>query len=455
MSQRHLKIRLHGTHCADLSRSDRTGALSIQYTQDWLSRSSAVPLSVRLPLRQKPFGDDVAVPFVAGLLPDSKIHRRLIASAVHIDAEDPSDYALLERIGRDCAGAVSIVPPDQADEPELAVVPSYDPIDDTVLAAMIRELPQRPLLVGDDDDVRLSLAGVNDKAAVVQVDGRVALPKGGTPSTHILKVDIPRLPDSIRTEHFSLRLASSAGLLVPRSRIGVAEDQVYMLIERYDRKLVQHDDGPRIRRLHQEDAAQALGYAPEMKYERDGGPSWRQMFKLMESTTDAGASRLRLLDTALFQWFVDNPDAHAKNYSLVHDAGRTSLSPYYDGNVAFAFRDCFTKVRPRMAMAIGGVYDPNLLTGEHWQEFAEQCGFPPKVVAAKIRTMARRLPSMARDLEASMRGTSAWSPRLEQVLEIVQLRADSVPDMLARNAASVVEATDASSAEETSIFSLR
>lgn len=441
MSNR-LKIRLHGVHVADLKQSPRTGRLSLRYVKSWLDNPAAYALSLRLPLKASAYDDDYAAPFIAGLLPDSKLHRRLIGEALGIG--DTSEFRLLEAIGRECAGAVSVVPEDEPDAPELSIVPHFDLLDERQLAELIRNLPRRPLMIDQEDDVRLSLAGVNDKAAVVRSGGRIGLPKGNTPSTHILKTDIPRLPDSVRTENFCLKLAREVGIRTPRSTIETAEDQVYMLVSRYDRKLIASKDGPRLQRLHQEDLCQALGYSPDFKYERDGGPNWKLCFELLDAsarreyTTHRAMPRATraldrpdLLNLAMFQWVVGNPDAHAKNYSLILTPDRASLAPAYDLNNAAAFRDMYKSVRPRMAMSIGGVFHPDELSGENWDQFARETGFSPSVVRQALSDMASRVPDLASTLASSMRGTPAWSDRIVDVVDDIAARCASVPGMLA------------------------
>lgn len=440
MTQR-LKIRMHGTHVADLEQAPRSGKLSIRYVEGWLNDPAGYAISLRMPLRSRPYDDAFAAPFVAGLLPDSKVHQRMIGQRVGIG--DPSPFSLLEAIGRECAGAISVVPVDEDDAPELSVAPQFDLLDEAGLAQMIRDLPRRPLMIDDDGYIRLSLAGVNDKAAVVKAAGQIGLPKGNTPSTHILKPDIPRLPDSARTENFCLKLAREAGIRAARSSIEVAEDQVFLLISRFDRRLIASTP-PRLQRVHQEDFCQALGYSPDFKYEDRGGPSWKMSFDLLDQATTnreiirhrnhspkaRSADRPGLLNLALFQWLSGNPDAHAKNYSLLLEPSSIKLAPAYDLNNSAAFHSEFAKVRPRMAMAIGGEFNPNSLTGAHWDAFAGETGFAPTIVRAALIEMAEKLPDLASSLAHSMRGTAAWSDRIEIVVDDIASRCKGVPEML-------------------------
>jgi len=438
-----LKIRLHGTHVADLEQAPRSGNLTIQYAKSWLDNDLAYALSMQMPLQERAFGDTVAVPFVAGLLPDSKIHRRMIGQTLGLG--DPSEFGLLEAIGRECAGAVSVVPEDEDDAPELSVTPEFEVLSEAELADLIRSLPRRPLMINEDGHIRLSLAGVNDKAALIRVGGRLARPLGNTPSTHILKTDTPNLVDSAKTENFCLKLAREMGIKAPRSYIEQAEDQVYLLVNRYDRKLVAHQSGLKLQRIHQEDFCSALGFSPNFKYENQGGPGWKVCFTLLNTaSTDKGfirhrsalphprsSDRLALLNLTMFQWLIGNPDAHAKNYSLLLGPHGVSLAPAYDLNNSAAFRDFFKEVRPRMAMSISGEFHPDRLTGAHWDDFALQAGFPPAVVRQALKDTSARLPDIAATLANSIRGSIEWSDRIDLIVTDIAQRCSSVPDMLA------------------------
>lgn len=438
-----LKIRLHGAHVADLEQTPRSGKLTIRYTQSWLDTDTAYALSMQMPLRVELYGDGVAAPFVAGLLPDNKIHRRMIGQTLGLG--DPSEFGLLEAIGRECAGAVSVVPEDEDDAPELSIKPEFDILSEIELADLIRNLPRRPLMIDEDGHLRLSLAGVNDKAALIRSNGRLGRPRGNTPSTHILKTDTPNLIDSAKTENFCLKLAREMGINAPRSYIEMAEDQVYLLVARYDRKMITYGTGPKLQRIHQEDFCSALGYSPDFKYEHQGGPNWKACFNLLDaasadreivrhrtmSSRPRSQDRPALLSLAMFQWFIGNPDAHAKNYSLLLGPRGASLAPAYDLNNSAAFRDFFKEVRPRMAMSIGGEFHPDRLSGSHWDDFANQVGFPPAVVRQALEDTAERMPDIAATLANSLRGTIEWSDRIDLVVADIVQRCGGVSNKLA------------------------
>ncbi|AOG03136.1 hypothetical protein BSY19_4863 (plasmid) [Bosea sp. RAC05] len=425
-----LSVRIGGVPIARLSHH-RNGRLSLRYLDSWIDKagSGAYPLSLSLPVREGVHGHTVVEPFLAGLLPDNPNHRKILGSIFGVTGEN--DFSLLGEIGRDCAGAVSIVAEDEPIVLEDDVPEDYQELSEADLAKLIRELPQRPLFAAEES-FRLSLAGVNDKAAVLVKNGKVCLPRNGYPSAQILKADIQRLPDSIRLENYCLRVASAMGLKVPKSRVLMAEDVHYMLIARYDRVISQVNGKPRLRRIHQIDFCQAMNVKPTQKYEDEGGPSWRSAFKLMESTVNPSESKIELLRRALGQVLWNNPDAHGKNYSLICRADGYRLAPLYDINSAAAFRDCFKTVKPRLAMSVGGEFDPTRLTGQHWARFASDARVQPGLVRSELLAMAKRLPDIAVDVEASMKGTPEWSPRIGIAIDDIAARCADIPAMLAR-----------------------
>ena len=265
------------------------GRLNFRYTADWLSRPNAVALSVSLPLQVQPFDDHAARPFFAGLLPEGWM-RRLIAQRLQISGQN--DFALLERIGGECAGAVTFLTPSRF---PLALDQPGDVqwLSDAEVIAILDELPRRPMLAGKDG-LRLSLAGAQEKLPVVFDGGRIGLPRDGTPSSHILKPAIHDIEDSVINEGFCLALADVLQLKPAQSKIHAVEDRTFLLIERYDRIT---DTQGRRRRLHQEDFCQALGIVPEMKYQNEGGPDLAQCFELVRRITRPSAPQiLRLLD---------------------------------------------------------------------------------------------------------------------------------------------------------------
>ena len=163
------------------------------------------------------------------------------------------------------------------------IAENFEPLDERQLAQLIRDMPLWPL--GINRGLRQSLAGMNDKIALLVREKAIGLAHADYPTSHILKTDIDRLTDSIRTEYFCLQVAAAAGIHTPAAVIGTAEDRHYMLIARYDRvRVPQAAGGYRIKRRHQEDFCQALSSPSSVKYEKEGGPNWSAAFGLMAQT---------------------------------------------------------------------------------------------------------------------------------------------------------------------------
>lgn len=436
-----LSVRLGGEPVAILGLSDKE-----PWALDYLDGYSGLGLSISLPAAiGRHYPEEKVMPWLAGLLPDSAAVRRTLSERLNLGSA--TDYELLAALGRDLPGAVSVVSMDAAVLLDENITPSWMPMTDAELAERIRHLADRPLFVDEDGELRLSLAGAHDKAGVMLANGRPALPIGGTPSTHILKVDIRSLPDSVKTEHFCLQAARAVGLATASSKIGVAEDQTYMLVARYDRAVAGGESRRWLRRVHQEDFCQALSIYPDRKYEKDGGPGWKDGFGLMEYSGSLADDKTELLRRAVFQYLIGNPDAHAKNYSLLHKDGEVRLAKLYDVNNAAAFRSFYKEQRHRLAMFVGGERNPDLLTPEHWRAFARDAGVGAAVVLQAIEEMANRLPVVLEGLRREMEGTLAYSPLLDLVIEDVTARCAAVARDLAPTVS--VKAVDSSDVRST------
>jgi serine/threonine-protein kinase HipA len=258
---------------------DDDGDMSFQYAASWLQQPDAIPLSHSLPLRQERFRRKDCRGFFAGILPE-EAKREMIARNLGISARN--DYAMLERIGGECAGAVTFLP---HGEPLPDRHYGYRDLSDGELAAILKELPRRPLLAGEEG-IRLSLAGAQDKLAVRVEGNAISIPLGGAPSTHILKPDIERFPGLVHNEAFCMRLAA-AGLPAAAVETRKAAGIPFLLVERYDRHHGRGPDGATVvERLHQEDFCQALGIVSENKYQKEGGPSLKQCFALLRGNIE-------------------------------------------------------------------------------------------------------------------------------------------------------------------------
>lgn len=346
---------------------DPHGELGFAYAAAWLEDEKALPLSVSLPKRTQPFNRRECRPFFGGLLPEES-QRDAAAQALGVSRAN--DFALLDRLGGDVAGALQFLPPGEAPTSQSLRERSI-PLDDAGLLRMLDALPLRPLLAGEDG-LRLSLAGAQSKLPVVLVDGTVALPLRGQPTTHILKPPIARFPDTTENEAFAMCLAAEVGLKVAAVEARAQAGRHFLLVERYDRASY---EGGQVLRLHQEDFCQALGVSPETKYASEGGPTFKDSFELIRRVVARPAiDVLRLLDAVIFNVIVGNADAHGKNFSLLYDNDGPRLAPLYDLLATLAYPE----LSPKFAMKVGRKATLRDLDAKGWAAFAADAalGFP-------------------------------------------------------------------------------
>ncbi len=420
MAERSLDVWMQGELVGRLDQE--AGRLVFTYDTGWLGRPNAIALSASLPLRPEPFDDRAARPFFAGLLPEQE-KRAQVARAFGISARN--DFALLDAIGGECAGAVTFTHPGEKPIGQATNL-DYRLLDDRELAAVLDKLPERPLLAGDEG-IRLSLAGAQDKLPVLVADGSVALTLHGAPSSHILKPAIRRIEDSVHNEGFCLALAKAIGLDAVAADIREVEGRSYLLVTRYDRV-----PGPdsRLRRIHQEDFCQALGIAPEYKYQNEGGPSLVDCFALVRKATRPAALYLpRLLDYLILNTLIGNHDAHAKNYSLVYGEDGTKLAPLYD----VLCTAVYPELTPKMAMKIGGYYEFKDVLPRHWERFAKDAGLSAPQVRRRLLELAERLPADAKALRDEFKTRGLEKPITERIVGIIEHRCSLTQSRFAQN----------------------
>jgi len=341
---------------------DDSGLLQFSYDQTWLEKPGAMPLSRSLPLQSEVFSGKKARPFFAGILPEEE-PREKIAKILGIS--DTNDFAMLERIGGECAGAVSLLPEGVAPtDPENA---RHRELTEPELRQIIAELPNRPLMVGRDG-LRLSLAGAQDKLPVIVHNKGICLPVGNTPSTHILKPEPDRFPGLATNEIFCMTLAQAVGLNASNTEYRPIGKKSCILVQRYDRAT---DEDGGTTRLHQEDFCQALGFPPERKYQAEGGPMLSDCISLLQDWSTTPVLDIPdFINGLIFNVLIGNTDAHGKNYSLLYSGGERRLSPYYDLVSTLAWPD----LSKNLAMKIGGCESINAFTIGDWKKMAKKSG---------------------------------------------------------------------------------
>ena len=353
-----LSVYLHNSLAGQIWLDD-TSRFSFQYDYSYIEDPAAIPLSLSLPLREEPYLNDTARPFFSNLLPEGEV-RSLVAKIKQIS--EHNDFKLLEAIGGECAGAVSIVP----EHTSLSTESDYIAISEQEVEDIIKENAIRPVLILKDE-LRLSLAGAQNKIPVYIDNGRFYLTFGIAPSSHILKTQSRYFGDTVQNEHFCMRLADVVQLTVPKSSIWKGGNHIAYIVERYDR--IKAQDGI-IERLHQEDLCQVLGCMPDQKYENEGGPSLAECCQILDKySSQPILDKQALVKWVIFNYFIGNADAHAKNLSLIRKIdGSIRLAPFYD----LISTRVYPEISKKMAMKIGKETRFDWIMEHHWQQMADQ-----------------------------------------------------------------------------------
>ena len=321
-----LHLWLDRQHVGTVART-RAGRLRLTFDPDVVDAQPNAPwLSCSLPVSRQPAD---ATLFLSGLLPEGD-HRRRMAELAGVLPHDT--YGLLQRFGRDVAGAIIITPDDT---PPADRHGDLVPLTDDELAAAVDELPDRVLGIREDSE--LSLDGMQDKMLLVREGGTWARPVHGRPSTHILKLDDRRFPGLVAAEAACLRLAADVGVTTVDAQVLRFGMHDTIVVSRFDRTEV----GGTLVRVHQEDTCQALGKDPNRlgadrkprgKYQLGGGPSFAEVAGLLRAhAADPDRELARLHRLMVFTVAIGNSDAHGKNVGLLHPTPDTiELAPAYD-----------------------------------------------------------------------------------------------------------------------------
>lgn len=375
-----LDVYLHSNLVGKLTQDD-DGQMFFAYAQPWLDNSAAAPLSQSLPLRKDRFSHKECAGFFGGILPEAG-QREIIARNLGISAKN--DFAMLEQIGGECAGAVSFMP---RGKPLPERENQYRELSEKELAEILKTLPRRPLLAGERN-VRLSLAGAQQKIAIRVSGDRISIPLREALSTHILKPESGHFPGLVFNEWLCLELARATGIPAAKAQIRKVEGIDFLLVERYDRVLLQSGGSGHYERLHQEDFCQAMGIVSERKYQAEGGPSLKQCFDLLRGVSSAPVIDLqRLLDAVIFNFVIGNNDEHSKNFAIIYNmhGGYTArFSPLYD----LVCTVYYPELSQKMAMKIGGEYRAERIFPRHFEKLAEDARLAKPLVKRRVRELA-------------------------------------------------------------------
>lgn len=365
-------------------RRQTSGAVEFQYDTDWLSWEHTLPLSLSLPLREDRYIGDPVIAVFDNLLPDAEPVRRRVAESVRADGYDT--YSLLAKIGRDCVGALQFLPDGQEPGPAGEIDSRVVGADE--IAAKIGDLAATPLGVDDDEEFRISLAGAQEKTALLRWLGKWRVPHGTTPTTHILKPQIGRLPAgidltrSVENEYLCMKLTAAFGLPTAAVEIADFKEHRVLVVERFDRRWT---TDKRLLRLPQEDCCQALSVPPTLKYEANGGPGIAAVLDLLKGSDDPESDWRFFLAAQTMFWLLGATDGHAKNFSIfLRPGGRFRLTPLYDVMSAQPARDAgqLQKNKMKLALAIGDRrhYVIDSIVPRHFRQTAKRNGIPERVV---------------------------------------------------------------------------
>lgn len=390
---------------------DGQDRIGFAYHRDWLEHGFRI--GNVLPLQTGVFApaDGKAHAWFANLLPEGAARERIVRNLGIAD----DDFVLLRAIGGDCAGALSILPIDQAPDETSGA----EALDERAFRQMLRQRGQgilpRPA-TAEGAPPRLSLAGAQAKCPLLISDDEYFLPQGATASSHILKFELPQWRHVPVFEVYLNRIAKRLGLPVPEIRMKERHGHRFLIISRYDREW--HGNG--WRRLHQEDFCQIAGLRATRKYQADGGPGLADCAHWLRELSERPAEDLlQLLRWQMFNWLAGNSDGHAKNLALVQvkrNADRWRLAPFYDlvCTRAWPNRD------RRLAMNVGGEADPGRIRMDHWHGLAESLGMRPRFVAGEVADMVDAIGQAMPAVRELLEEEYGALPMLQQPEQIIR-----------------------------------
>lgn len=330
-------------------------------------------ISLSLPLSPAEYSQKQCLPFFEGLLPEGDVKRR-ISGYLHIS--ETSTLKLLNELGGECAGMISILPEGEPNKTKNIYKfnsDNYEQIPLQKISDYIQNTNIRPLLKVKEE-LRLSLAGAQEKLPLLYKDDNFYLPRKGAPSTHIIKpTGNGELSSLSANEYICMKLAENSNLPVPHAEFRQIDGTEFLLVERYDRFF---QDG-KVSRIHQEDTCQALGILSGYKYQNDGGPSIADIYNLLKAKTSIPLLEMQsFLQYVLFNLIIGNCDAHGKNYSIMYKNNSIKLTPLYDTVCTLAYPNLTNK----LSMKIGKHSEIKKVNKDDLSILAEQLGLKAKTV---------------------------------------------------------------------------
>lgn len=421
-----LGVWMNGLHVGALTKNT-AGALAFSYSPEWLDTPGARPISLSMPLRHQAYSGEVAYNFFDNLLPDNKLIRDRIQARFKAPTSHPFD--LLSAIGMDCVGAIQIAPEDQPLHDVCRI--EGEPLTDTQIAKLLRNYRTAPLGMAEEDgeEFRISIAGAQEKTALLWKDASWHRPLGTTPTTHIFKLPIGKiehsgmdLSESCENEWLCLKIAEAFGMPVCNSEVHSFDGTKALVVERFDRRM---GDGW-IMRLPQEDMCQALGYSPNIKYESDGGPGIGEIMRFLLQSREVKHDRELFFQSQVLSWLLAAIDGHAKNFSVfIEPEGRFRMTPLYDIMSAYPLiaNKQLQSRKIKMAMALRGKnrhYHWHSIQPRHFISTAAQIGFNAETAQTLFNEMIDKIDDVAAQVEAQLPAhfpESIASPVLDGILK--------------------------------------
>jgi len=359
----------------------------LRYFDDWLTDEQARPLSLSLPFLpgNAPYQGQIVTDYFDNLLPDNDAIRRRLAMRHQTGGIDP--FQLLAKLGRDCVGAIQLLPEEETPSDVYEI--RGEVLNTARIAQRLRNTTSAQALGqhDHDEDLRLSIAGAQEKTALLRHEGKWLLPHGSTPTTHIFKLPLglvghmqADMRTSVENEWLCSKIVNAYGIPIARCEIEHFEEQKTLVVERFDR--TPSSDGSWIIRLPQEDMCQATGASPLRKYQSDGGPGIAQIMELLLGSDHAEQDLRRFFKTQLIFWVLAATDGHGKNFSIAHLArGRYRATPIYDVLSAHPVigkgKNQIPPQKAKLAMAVRGstnYYLIEKIQRRHWIAQAQQVG---------------------------------------------------------------------------------
>lgn len=360
---------------------------TLQYDETWVASARGRPLSLSLPFvpGNTPHKGTAVQTYFENLLPDTREIRERIARRYHAQGIDA--FSLLAEIGRDCAGALQILPDGAA--PQDPAMLQYLPMTEAEVANLLRETVA-PAAAGDEDTgLRISIAGAQEKTALLFHEGQWCRPLGSTPTTHILKLPLGlvgnarlNLTESVENEWLCALILREYGLPVARCEMVQFEEVKALSVERFDRSFSHQSGKPMLYRLPQEDFCQATATPLDRKYEANGGPGMADILRILEGSASSETDRRIFFEAQLIFWMLRACDGHAKNFSLaIGPRGSYRLAPLYDvlsfWPILGSGPNQVSPHKAKLAMAVPGKnphYRISEILPRHWKEAGERFG---------------------------------------------------------------------------------